>query len=279
MGPFVGCYSFTCVVQWELFLHSHLFWFFPCSKPDRAPRCFLPSSLGQKHNCFFTEIPACEKCQRRAARTKRVIYSLFDLINLIDLLPSSQSQLNDNLTESVEELQPPCCWQLHRQSQPAPQRKGAVLLSTRHLLSLQNQVKLATSQTQNLIPDSATACHNTSFHSEMKMPYLPYMALHALLKVNKIELVTPGWEFPCKCTVGCNQSPLLISSLAVWTTREKKIQKAPWKLQASTNKFQFLRGNSLHYSLVSIPISGIKIRHEWQNQNLRACFFQRSLFN
>lgn len=93
-----------------------------------------------------------------------------------------------------------------------PRGKGVVVLSASHLLPLQNQVKLASSQTQNLIPDSGTACHNTSFHSEKKMPYLPYMALHAWLKVNKTELVTPGWEFPCKCTVGCNQSPLLTTS-------------------------------------------------------------------
>lgn len=155
----------------------------------------------------------------------------------------------------------------------------AVVLSAGHLLPLQNQVMLVTSRTQNTTPDSGTANHNASFHFETKMPYLPYMALHALLKVNKIELVTPGWEFPCKHTVGCNQSPLLITSLAVWITREKKIQKTPWKLQASTNKFQFVKGNSLHYSLVSVPISDIKIRREWQNQKLRACFFQRSFFN
>lgn len=66
------------------------------------------------------------------------------------------------------------------------------MLSAGHLLPVQNQVMLVTSQTQNLIPNSGTDCHNTSFHSEMKMPYLPYMALHTLLKVNKIELVTPG---------------------------------------------------------------------------------------
>lgn len=154
-----------------------------------------------------------------------------------------------------------------RASQHPPSGKGAEVLSSGHLLPVQNQVTLVTSQTDTLIPDSGTACHNTSFHSEMKMPYLPYMALHALLKVNKIELVTLGWEFPCKCTVGCDQSSLLITSLAVWITRQKKIQKTPWKLQASTNKFQFLKGNSLPYSLVSVPISDIKIRHEWQNQN------------
>lgn len=79
--PYVGCYSFTWVVQWELFLHSHLFWFLPCYKAEIAPRCFLPLSLW----------------------------------------PSSQSQLNDNLTETMKELQPPCYWQLLYQSQPAPQ--------------------------------------------------------------------------------------------------------------------------------------------------------------
>jgi len=59
----------------------------------------------------------------------------------------------------------------------------------------------------------------------MKTPYLSHIALYALLKVNKIELVTPGWKFPCKCTVCCDQSPLLISSSAVLTTREKNRHK------------------------------------------------------
>lgn len=193
-------------------------------------------------------------------------YSLFDLINLIDLLPSSVPA-EWKYDRDCGRAAAPCYWQLHCQSQLAARWKGVVVLSAGHLLPLQNQVKLVTSQTQNLIPDSGTACHNTSFHSEMKMLYLPYMALHALLKVNKIELVTPGWEFPYKCTVGCNQLPLLITSSAAWTTREKKIQKTPWKSQASTNEFQFPKGNSLHCSLVSVPISDIKIRHEWQNQN------------
>lgn len=252
-------------MQWELLLHSHLSWFPPCYKHETASRCFLPLSLGQKHSCFFTEIPEWEVSAQSSQN--KMGYSLFNLINLIDLLPSLQSQLNDNLTETMEELQPPCCWQLHWQSQPAPQWEKSCGAELRASSPCANQRDLVTSQTDTLIPDSGTACHNTSFHSEMKMPYLSYMALHALLKVNKIELVTLGWEFPCKCTVGCNQSSLLITSLAVWITRQKKIQKTPWKLQASTNKFQFLKGNSLPYSLVSVPISDIKIRHEWQNQN------------
>lgn len=106
-------------MQWELLLHSHLSWFPPCYKHETASRCFLPLSLGQKHSCFFTEIPEWEVSAQSSQN--KMGYSLFNLINLIDLLPSLQSQLNDNLTETMEELQPPCCWQLHWQSQPAPQ--------------------------------------------------------------------------------------------------------------------------------------------------------------
>ena len=106
---FVRYCSFTCALQWEIFLNHHLFWLFPHYKPEPAPRHFLPSSPGQKRNCFFTEALA-RVCKVSAqSRENKMSYFSSDLINLIDLLPSPQSQLNHNLLEIMEELHSPPC--------------------------------------------------------------------------------------------------------------------------------------------------------------------------